>query len=70
MWALSLMDQMLQRHHSLKMLHYQDVTIAEENYFPKTKIIANQLNEINRMSSVKSFTMELDLDLRYHIYLL
>ena len=40
---------------------YIDVTIGEENYFPATKIIANQLNEINRMSSVKSFTMELDL---------
>ena len=40
---------------------YIDVTIGEENYFPATKVIANQLNEINRMSSVKSFTMELDL---------
>ena len=40
---------------------WQDITIAEENYFPDTKIIANQLNEINRMSSAKSFTMELTL---------
>ena len=40
---------------------WQDITIAEENYFPATKIIANQLNEINRMSSAKSFTMELTL---------
>ena len=41
---------------------YIDVTIGEENYFPATKIVANQLNEINRMSSVKSFTMELDFN--------
>ncbi len=40
---------------------YIDVTIGEENYFPATKVIANELNEINRMSSAKSFTMELDL---------
>ena len=40
---------------------WQDITIAEENYFPDTKIIANQLNEINRMSSAKSFTMEINL---------
>ena len=39
----------------------QDITIAEENYFPDTKIIANQLNEINRMNSAKSFTMEINL---------
>ena len=41
---------------------WQDITIAEENYFPDTKIIANQLNEINRMSSAKSFTMEILLN--------
>ena len=41
---------------------YLDVVIGEENYFPQTKIIANQLNEINRMNNVKSFTMELDLE--------
>ena len=41
---------------------YVDVVIGEENYFPQTKIIANQLNEINRMNNVKSFTMELDLE--------
>ena len=41
---------------------FQDVTIGEENYFPATKIVANQLNEINRMNSVKSLTMELNLD--------
>ena len=40
---------------------YQDVTIGEENYFPSTKVIAHQLNEINRMNNVKSFTMECDL---------
>ena len=40
---------------------YTDVTVGEENYFPATKVIANQLNEINRMNNVKSFTMELDL---------
>ena len=40
---------------------WQDITIAEENYFPSTKIIANTLNEINRMSSAKSFTMHIDL---------
>ncbi len=41
---------------------WQDVTIGEENYFPATKIVANQTNEINRMNSVKSLTMELNLD--------
>ena len=41
---------------------FQDVTIGEENYFPTTKIVANQTNEINRMNSVKSLTMELNLD--------
>ncbi len=45
----------------VKDVTYNDVTVSEENYFPATKIIANQLNEINRMSSAKSFTMELDL---------
>ena len=40
---------------------WQDVTIGEENYFPATKIVANQTNEINRMNSVKSLTMELNL---------
>ena len=40
---------------------WNDITISEENYFPATKIIANQLNEINRMSSAKSFTMEINL---------
>ncbi len=40
---------------------WQDITIAEENYFPDTKIVANQLNEINRMNSAKSFTMEINL---------
>ena len=41
---------------------FQDVTIGEENYFPATKLVANQLNEINRMNSVKSLTLELNLD--------
>ena len=41
---------------------FQDVTIGEENYFPATKIVANQINEINRMNSVKSLTLELNLD--------
>ena len=41
---------------------FQDVTIGEENYFPDTKIVANQINEINRMNSVKSLTLELNLD--------
>ena len=40
---------------------FQDVTIGEENYFPATKVVANQLNEINRMNSVKSLTLELNL---------
>ena len=40
---------------------FQDVTIGEENYFPATKIVANQLNEINRMNSVKSLTLELNM---------
>ena len=40
---------------------FQDVTIGEENYFPATKIVANQINEINRMNSVKSLTLELNL---------
>ena len=46
----------------IKDIAWSDVTINEENYFPKTKVIANQLNEVNRMSNVKSFTMELDLE--------
>ena len=46
----------------VKDVAWSDVTINEENYFPKTKVIANQLNEVNRMSNVKSFTMELDLE--------
>jgi len=41
---------------------FQDITIGEENYFPATKIVANQINEINRMNSVKSLTLELNLD--------
>jgi len=41
---------------------FQDITIGEENYFPATKIVANQINEINRMNSVKSLTVELNLD--------
>ena len=50
---------------------FQEVTIGEENYFPATKIVANQLNEINRMNSVKSLTLELNIDSqRYHTYLL
>jgi len=40
---------------------WQDVTIGEENYFPATKIVANQTNEINRMNSVKSLSLELNL---------
>ena len=40
---------------------YIDVTLAEENYFPSTKVIAHELNEQNRMNNAKSFTMELDL---------
>ena len=39
---------------------YSDITLGEENYFPATKLIASQINEVNRMNSVKSFTMELD----------
>ena len=46
----------------VKDVAWSDVTINEENYFPKTKVIANQLNEVNRMSNVKSFTMELDFE--------
>ena len=45
----------------VKDVAYSDVTIGEENYFMGTKIIANQLNEINNMSSQKSFTMEVDM---------
>ena len=41
---------------------WQDVTIGEENYFPATKLVANQLNEINRMNSVKSLSLELNLE--------
>ena len=41
---------------------WQDVTVGDDNNFFTTKVIANQLNEINRMSSVKSFTMELNLN--------
>ena len=41
---------------------WQDVTIGEENYFPATKIVANQINEINRMNSVKSLSLELNLE--------
>ena len=40
---------------------WTDVTIGEENYFPATKIVANQTNEINRMNSVKSLSLELNL---------
>ena len=40
---------------------FTDVTIGDENYFPETKIVANQINEINRMNSVKSLTLELNL---------
>ena len=40
---------------------FQEITIGEENYFPATKIVANQLNEINRMNSVKSLTVELNM---------
>ena len=32
-----------------------------DSYFPATKIVANQLNEVNRMNSVKSLTVELNL---------
>ena len=41
---------------------WQDVTVGEENYFPATKLVANQLNEINRMNSVKSLSLELNLE--------
>ena len=41
---------------------FTELTIGEENYFPATKIVANQLNEVNRMNSVKSLTVELNLD--------
>ena len=41
---------------------FQEITIGEENYFPATKIVANQINEINRMNSVKSLTLELNLN--------
>ena len=40
---------------------FQEVTLGEENYFPATKIVANQINEINRMNSVKSLTMEVNM---------
>ena len=40
---------------------FQEVIIGEENYFPATKIVANQINEINRMNSVKSMTVELNM---------
>ena len=40
---------------------FQEITIGEENYFPATKLVANQINEINRMNSVKSLTLELNL---------
>tara|TARA_B100001093_G_scaffold31677_1_gene27375 strand:+ start:3604 stop:10296 length:6693 start_codon:yes stop_codon:yes gene_type:complete len=40
---------------------YIDVTVGEENYFGATKVIANELNEINRMNSTKSLTFELNL---------
>ena len=40
---------------------FTELTIGEENYFPATKLVANQLNEINRMNSVKSLTVELNL---------
>ena len=39
---------------------YADVTLGEINYFTATKMIASELNEINRMNSEKSFTMEID----------
>ena len=39
---------------------YADVTLGEINYFTTTKMIASELNEINRMNSEKSFTMEID----------
>ena len=45
----------------VKDVAYTDVTIGEENYFTATKIVANQTNEINRMNSVKSLTLELNL---------
>ena len=45
----------------VKDVSYTDVTIGEENYFTATKIVANQTNEINRMNSVKSLTLELNL---------
>tara|TARA_B100000902_G_scaffold399804_1_gene472650 strand:+ start:32 stop:6691 length:6660 start_codon:yes stop_codon:yes gene_type:complete len=41
---------------------FQEISLGEENYFPATKIVANQINEINRMNSVKSLTLELNLD--------
>ena len=40
---------------------FTELTIGEENYFPTTKMVANQINEINRMNSVKSLTVELNL---------
>ena len=40
---------------------YTDITVGEENYFGATKVVANELNEINRMNSTKSLTMELNL---------
>ena len=49
---------------------FTELTIGEENYFPATKIVANQLNEVNRMNSVKSLTVELNLDSEVHTYLL
>ena len=45
----------------VKDIGFQEVTIGDENYFADTKIVANQINEINRMNSVKSLTMELNI---------
>ena len=45
----------------VKDIGFQEVTIGDENYFADTKIVANQINEINRMNSVKSLTLELNL---------
>ena len=45
----------------VKDISFQEVTIGDENYFADTKIVANQNNEINRMNSIKSLTLELNL---------
>ena len=40
----------------------QNLLSEKKTTSPATKIVANQLNEVNRMNSVKSLTVELNLD--------